>query len=76
MEHVVEKSDSGAHSDLLRWGELSCMTGIFGRHNSFLGCFRFLRIRWLGEVGGRLVRRKDATVQGQRYLDLSLVGDS
>lgn len=76
MQHVVQEANSSAHGDLLGRGELCGMTGILRRDNALLRGLCFLGICWRGEVGGGLVRREDATVQGERHLDFGLVSDA
>lgn len=76
MQHVVEEPDPRAHGDLLRRGELGGMPRILGRHDAVFRGLGFLGVFGGGEMFGSIVGRENAAVEGERDLDLGLVGDA
>lgn len=68
VQHMIQEPDPGGYGDLLCWGELGRMAGVFWSDDAGTGV--------VGEVGGRLVRRKGTTVEGEGDLDFGLVGIS
>lgn len=71
---MIQEPNARAHGDLLRCRELRRVRGVLGRHDPRLACFGFLGIVRGGEVGGWFVGWEDAAVEGERNLDLGLVG--
>lgn len=74
MQHVIEEANARAHGDLLGSGELGRMGGILDRNDALFGSLCVLGV--FGEMLRGLEGRKNPAVQGERDLDLGLVGDA
>lgn len=74
MQHVIQKANSCANRDLLGRRELGRMVGTLDRHNTLLFGLGLGGVCRGREVRHRLEGWKDATVQGERNLNLGLVG--
>lgn len=74
MQHVIQEANSRANSDLLGRRELGSMVGTLDGHNAFLFGLGLGGVCRGREVRHRLEGWEDAAVQGERDLDLGLVG--
>lgn len=74
VQHMIQEPNSGADGDLLGGRELGRVVGTFDGHNALLFGLGLGGVcRW-GEVRHRLEGWEDTAIQGQRDLDLSLIG--